>query len=84
MYDPHSKGSVSMNAVREVLPIDPRISVLLQQLVHAVAGCREVPARASLIEYLRTLLHTTHRSRSTDRSLIACDVAGAVRGDSDE
>lgn len=57
MYDPHSKGSVSMNAVREVLPIDPRISVLLQQLVHAVAGCREVPARASLIEATHPLAY---------------------------
>jgi hypothetical protein len=41
MYDPHGKGAVQLAAVRDVLPIDPRISVLLQQLVHSVAGCRE-------------------------------------------
>ena len=31
----------------QVLPIDPRISVLLQQLVHAVAGCREFVAQST-------------------------------------
>ena len=47
MYDQKGTGSVSMAAVRDVLPIDPRISVLLQQLVHAVAGCREYVAAAT-------------------------------------
>ena len=41
MYDPQGKGAVQLERVRDVLPIDPRISVLLQQLVHSVAGCRE-------------------------------------------
>ena len=41
MYDPDSKGAVQLKSVRDLLPIDPRISVLLQQLVHSVAGCRE-------------------------------------------
>ena len=46
-YDPHDKGAVQLERVRDVLPIDPRISVLLQQLVHSVAGCREYVASAT-------------------------------------
>ena len=41
LYDPSGKGAIQLDRVRDILPIDPRISVLLQQLVHAVAGCRE-------------------------------------------
>ena len=47
MYDPLNKGAVQLEKVRDVLPIDPRISVLLQQLVHSVAGCREYVAAAT-------------------------------------
>ena len=47
MYDPQGKGAVQLERVRDVLPIDPRISVLLQQLVHSVAGCREYVAGAT-------------------------------------
>ena len=46
-YDPEKRGAVQLDKVRDVLPIDPRISVLLQQLVHAVAGCREFVAGAT-------------------------------------
>ena len=46
-YDPHDTGAVQLERVRDVLPIDPRISVLLQQLVHSVAGCREYVASAT-------------------------------------
>jgi hypothetical protein len=44
LYDPSGKGAIQLDRVRDILPIDPRISVLLQQLVHAVAGCREFMA----------------------------------------
>ena len=47
LYDPEDKGAVKLAAVRDLLPIDPRISVLLQQLVHSVAGCREYVAQAT-------------------------------------
>ena len=44
LYDPSGKGAIQLDRVRDILPIDPRISVLLQQLVHTVAGCREFMA----------------------------------------
>ena len=47
LYDPETKGAVQLASVRDLLPIDPRISVLLQQLVHSVAGCREYVANAT-------------------------------------
>ena len=46
-YDTAGTGAVQLNKIRDVLPIDPRISVLLQQLVHSVAGCREYVAAAT-------------------------------------
>ena len=46
LYDPKGTGAVQLDRVRDLLPIDPRITVLLQQLVHAVAGCREFVAGA--------------------------------------
>ena len=39
-YDTTGTGSVHLEKVRDVLPIDPRISVLMQQLVHSMAGWR--------------------------------------------
>ena len=47
LYDPGKTGNVQLQRVRDLLPIDPRISVLLQQLVHSVAGCREYVANAT-------------------------------------
>ena len=46
-YDTNGTGAVQLNKIRDVLPIDPRISVLMQQLVHSVAGCREYVAAAT-------------------------------------
>lgn len=46
-YDTNGTGAIQLNKIRDVLPIDPRISVLMQQLVHSVAGCREYVAAAT-------------------------------------